>query len=304
MGQTTNKGKYKKLGIWYRTESVPTTWDVVLALQTMAPDSDTDTVGAYQIATGNGYTDGGYELTPGATDFSTWTEDDTNNWALVQTKDVTWTATGGSIPSSGNGARYACLCDDNATTASKEVYEHYDLTSERTATVGQALTLTDIEVKMAFSNDTAFITNRGLYTLLGILYRAQSAPTTWDAVLCLATLAPDDNTNVVGAYQIATGTGYTDGGESLTPGATDFDVWTEDDTNDWALVQAADITWTAASGSIPTSGNGARYLCWCDDDATTANKEIFQVFDLVSERIVTDGNDLTVYDCEFKLAES
>jgi len=101
-----------------------------------------------QIAVANGYSDGGYSLTPGATDFDTLTEDDTNDRGLVQVKNVVWTASGGSIPGSGDGARYAVLTDDNVTVASREVYMYWDLTSDRSVSDGQALTLQDLELRI------------------------------------------------------------------------------------------------------------------------------------------------------------
>lgn len=66
--------------------------------------------------------------------------------ALVQIKDVSWTASGGSIPSSGSGARYAVLTDDNATVGNREVLAYWDLTSDRTVSDGQTLTLQDLEI--------------------------------------------------------------------------------------------------------------------------------------------------------------
>jgi hypothetical protein len=76
------------------------------------------------------------------------TEDDTNDRGLVQVKDIAWTASGGSIPASGNGARYAVLTDDNGTVGSREVYAYWDLTADRTVSVGQTLTLQNLELRL------------------------------------------------------------------------------------------------------------------------------------------------------------
>jgi len=102
-----------------------------------------------EIAAGNGYTAGGYQLTPGATDFDTLTEDDANNRAYFQLKDIVWTASGGSIPASGSGALNAILTDDNATQASRIVFMGWSLTSARTVTDTQTLTLTNCEARIA-----------------------------------------------------------------------------------------------------------------------------------------------------------
>ena len=148
MAGWTNKGKYRLLQWALRNGTRPTNFYVALVTSATAPNADTNTMSDLtQIATGNGYTTGGYSLTPGATDFDVLTEDDTNDRGLIQVKDVVWTASGGSIPASGNGARYAVLTDDNATVANREVLAYWDLTSDRTVSSGQTLTLQDLELR-------------------------------------------------------------------------------------------------------------------------------------------------------------
>ena len=99
-----------------------------------------------EINAGNGYTAGGFSLTPNTTDFDVLTEDDTNDKGILQIKDVQWTATGGNIPASGNDARYAVLTDDNATVTDREVYAYWDLSTDRSVSDGQTLTLQDCEI--------------------------------------------------------------------------------------------------------------------------------------------------------------
>ena len=110
-------------------------------------DTDTKTT-LTEIANGNGYVTGGISLTRNSTDFDVLTEDDVNDRALVQLKDIVWTASGGSIPASGGGARYAILTDDNVTQGSREVYPYWDLVSDRTVSVGQTLTLQNCEIRI------------------------------------------------------------------------------------------------------------------------------------------------------------
>ena len=148
----TNKGKYAVLGYAFRADSIPTNFYVLLATSATAPVADTNTVSELtQIAVGNGYTDGGYALTPGSTDFDVHTEVDASDWALVQIKDVVWTASGGNIPDTGDGARYAVLTDDNVTISAREIYCYWDLTSDRSVSDGQSLTLQDCEIRIAES---------------------------------------------------------------------------------------------------------------------------------------------------------
>lgn len=149
MAGFTNRGLYLVLGWVFRGDTLPTNFYVALWTSATAPNDDTNVMSdGTQINTGNGYADGGYQLTPGATDFDTHTEDDTNNYAWVEVKDVVWTASGGPIPSSGSGARYAVLTDDNATVANRQVIFWWDLVSDRSVSNGQTLTLQDLEMQL------------------------------------------------------------------------------------------------------------------------------------------------------------
>ena len=152
MAGFTNKGKYALLNWPFRAATIPTNFYIALVTSATAPTADTNTLSDLtEIAAGNGYTSGGYQLTPGATDFDTITENDTSDLALVQVKDVVWTASGGSIPASGNGARYAVLTDDNVTVGSREVYAYWDLTSDRSVSTGQTFTLQDCQLNLTES---------------------------------------------------------------------------------------------------------------------------------------------------------
>ena len=149
MAGWTNKGKYKILGWSFRAEASPASFYVALVVSTIAPTADTNTLaGLTEIAAGNGYTTGGYNLVKTAVGFDVWTEDDTNDRGLIQAKDVVWTASGGPIPASGLGARYAVLLDDNATVSAREVLAYWDLVSDRTISAGQTLTLQDCELRI------------------------------------------------------------------------------------------------------------------------------------------------------------
>lgn len=145
----TNRGKFLLFGYVFRGTTLPTNFYVALATSATAPTADTNTLGELtEITAGNGYTTGGYSLARNATDFDTLTEDDTGDKALIQLKDVAWTASGGNLPASGSGARYAVLTDDNATVASRQVLAFWDLTSDRTVSSGQPLTLQNCELDL------------------------------------------------------------------------------------------------------------------------------------------------------------
>jgi hypothetical protein len=145
----TNRGKYNTLNLAFRNAAEPTNFYVALFTSATAPTADLNTKSELtEIASGNGYTTGGISLGRDATDFDVLTEDDANDRALIQIRDLVWTASGGSLPASGNGARYACLTDDNATQGSREVWAYWDLTSDRTVSSGQTLTLQNCELRL------------------------------------------------------------------------------------------------------------------------------------------------------------
>jgi len=145
----TNRGKYKLLDWVFRGSALPTNYYVALVTSAATPTADTNTLSELtEIAAGNGYTAGGISLTKNSTDFDTLTEDDSGDLGKVLIKDLTWTASGGTLPASGNGARYAVLTDDNATQGSRLVLAWWDLVSDRSVSSGQPLTLQDCELRL------------------------------------------------------------------------------------------------------------------------------------------------------------
>jgi len=149
MAGWTNRGKFSVLGYALRGVSIPTTFYVALFTSAAAPGPDTNTKSELtEIANGNGYTTGGIAVNNDSTDFDTQTEDDSNDRGLVQIKDLVWTATGGSLPASGSGARYACLTDDNATQGSRIILFYWDLGADYSVSVGQTLTLQNLEIRI------------------------------------------------------------------------------------------------------------------------------------------------------------
>lgn len=149
----TNKGLALLLeGMFHGTfngGAFPTNFYILLATSAAAIVPDTNTVADLtQIAVGNGYADGGLAKARGAVDFEAVVEDDTNDWAYVQTTDPVFPASGGPIPASGGGARYAALTDDNVTVASRLVMGGWDLVSDRTVSDGQTLTLQNPEFRL------------------------------------------------------------------------------------------------------------------------------------------------------------
>lgn len=149
MAGWTNRGKQAMSDSYFRATGTPTNFYVALLTSATTPDADDNTMAdVTQIATGNGYTDGGYSLARNSTDFDSLVENDTNDRAELQIKDVVWTASGGNIPASGDGARWAVLTDDNVTVSAREIIAFWDLTSDRTISDTQTLTLADLELRI------------------------------------------------------------------------------------------------------------------------------------------------------------
>ncbi len=144
----TNRGKKLVLDTYFRGATAPANLYVALVTSAAAPGPDTNTLSDLtEIANGNGYTTGGYQLDRNSTDFDTLTENDADDRGELQIKDVAWTASGGPLPASGSGARYAVLLDDNATVGSRQVLAYWDLASDRVVSVGQTLTLQNLELR-------------------------------------------------------------------------------------------------------------------------------------------------------------
>ena len=306
MAGWTNKGFYRALAAVFRNENAPSNFYLALVTSAVAPGPDTDTLSDLtEIATGNGYSAGGYSLTPGSTDFDSLIENDADDRAELQLRDILVSASGGSIPDSGSGARYAVLLDDNATPASREVLFYWDLTTDRTVSNGQTMTLPNMEIRALQVSGTAGFTNKGLYRLLEWFFRQADIPTNFNLALATSAVAPGPDINTLSDLtEIAAGYGYTAGGTTVNRNSTDFDVINEDDVNDRASIQLKDFSFTASGGPIPASGDGARYAVLLDDNATAADREVIFYWDLESDRSVTDGNAITVQDSEMRAQQA
>jgi hypothetical protein len=95
----------------------------------------------------------------------------------------------------------------------------------------------------------------------------------------------------ISANELANGSGYTTGGETLLNVAV-----TEDDSDDCAKIVWDDMTWTASGGAIgPTPG-----AIIFDD--TAANDPIVGYIDFGSEQTQADGGTATIANIEIRIA--
>jgi len=148
----------------------------------------------------------------------------------------------------------------------------------------------------------AGVTNRGKYQLLRAYFRGEQVPAAFKVALVTSATAPSDTTNVLADLtEIAATNGYTAGGKAVARSSVGFKAAVEDDTGHKGTINLQDVVWTASGGPIPASGNGARYAVLLDDQSTP---NIVAYWDLVSDRTVSDGQTLTLQDCELDLTES
>jgi hypothetical protein len=127
----------------FEASTVPTTYYLALCTSATSPTKATNLFSELtQVAIGQGYTTGGNALTA-ATDF-TVTEVDSTVGAKVVLSDQTWTASGGNLPASGDGARWAVLLD--GSVSGSNVLAYFDLVSDRTVSDTQTLTIQAAEI--------------------------------------------------------------------------------------------------------------------------------------------------------------
>lgn len=150
MAGWTNRGKFNLLNTYFRAVAIPGgAFGVFLATSAVAPTADSNLkTDITEIATGNGYTAGGLDVDRNTTDFDVMTESDASDLGFIQLKDQVWTASGGPLPASGGGARWAGLTDRHATVGSRELLVYWDLAADRSVSVGQTLTLQNAEIKI------------------------------------------------------------------------------------------------------------------------------------------------------------
>jgi hypothetical protein len=145
------------------------------------------------------------------------------------------------------------------------------------------------------------VTNRGKFRILQVFFRNQSVPATFYLALAKATVTPTVDTNTLNELaEVAAGNGYTAGGVAVARSAAAWDVLTEDDATDRALVQMADVAFTASGGTLPSDAVGATYVLLLDDNATPASRDVIAFAALnPAPLLATTGQTLTIQDWQF-----
>ena len=137
-------------------------------------------------------------------------------------------------------------------------------------------------------------TNIGLGCVLNSYFRDVSTPSSFK--LALLTVLPSSWTEIETMAQLtelAGGNGYTQGGATVARSAVGFDVLVEDDANDVAYIQLADVTWNITGSGI--SGVMAAALL---DSAGTPN--VVAGFDLNGPVSQVSGQPFVIKNAELR----
>ena len=104
-----------------------------------------------EIALGNGYPEGGLEITLDDTGIPVFAEVTTAPMRFYfRIQNTDFVASGGNLPASGLGARYVVLLDDNATPADRVVIGYYDLIAARAVSDTQKISVNGAELEQVW----------------------------------------------------------------------------------------------------------------------------------------------------------
>jgi len=144
MAGVTNVFKELMLGIVFQGLSRPTKYYYAFITSAVVPNADTVKLSDLdELAVGNGYQSGGFELTPNSVDFPNLVVSNTNDNATVGVRSISILANGGRIPPSSNNrdAAYMVITSTGNNVGNRKVYIFIALDQERHADEGEELRL-------------------------------------------------------------------------------------------------------------------------------------------------------------------
>lgn len=142
----------------------------------------------------------------------------------------------------------------------------------------------------------SFFTNKGLGKLLTNTFDAGTVPTNFYAYCVTSSSTPTVDDDTWSEHLANESTNYD--GEQTLAGGTGFGTISVDDANNRADLTVNNIVFTATADSLV-----ARWVIITDDNGTEANREIYAVLDLGSERTVGNGQTLTVSGTTLRLSQ-
>ena len=287
----TDVAKVDMLDSFFRADS-PSNFYLHLCTGASTPTVNTQTLSELtEVTTGGGYS-GGVSVSRNSTDFPTITNDAGNDRVSAVMKDYTFSATGSGIQS----VAWAVLTDDNATAASRRVYYYWPISPALTATAGQDLRLSGLEIRFASDAGDSVWTRAGLEMLFDHWFNNTGTPTNIYAALCTSATAPDSDTTTLSTLTQISGNGYTSGGLSNSRNTTDFPTLVE--SSNEARFTVSDQDYTASGGTL----GPARYMVLTDDNGTVGSRIVICAYDLESDRNVSDTYTLTISAAKVKLS--
>lgn len=146
------------------------------------------------------------------------------------------------------------------------------------------------------------MTNRGKLRILQAFFRNTNVPAQFYLALGTSTITPSADTNTLSQVaEIAAGNGYATGGVAVARSAVAWDVLTEDDALDRAIVQAADVALLPTGGPIPATGLPGTYVFLLDDNPTPSSRDVLAYATLSPGPVsASDGQSITIRDFEFQ----
>ena len=149
------------------------------------------------------------------------------------------------------------------------------------------------------------ITYRGMYLFAKWIFLDGSVPANFYAALVTGATAPSATINTLGQlHEIPNGNGYTSGGQILNHSAIDFLNLVEDDSSGFGSIDVKDLTWTAAGGNLPASGDPIRYMVITTNEGTIADRQVIAWHDFTGNITATINQEIICSAGKFKFSAS
>ena len=142
----TNRAKLRMLEAFFQDVFSQSGFAIALVTDTPAPDADTNVLADLtEIVAGNGYSSGGNAIARDNIGFPTSSEDDSADTGSLIMEDTFFTASGGILPASGDGVKFAVLTDNNTIIADREVFAYAEYGAVKTLLDGQMLSVAGLK---------------------------------------------------------------------------------------------------------------------------------------------------------------
>ena len=149
------------------------------------------------------------------------------------------------------------------------------------------------------------ITNKAKTEMLDVFFRNGTEPGNFYLALVTADDVPGPDTDVLGDLtEIPAGNGYSTGGVLVDRSSGGFPILIEEDDDDKGIIGLIDTVFTASAGPIPSGGNDIRYAVLTNDDGTIPDRKVYLWFDLLTDRLISDGQQLQINDMTAELIEA